>query len=134
MIRSQTAKDCNRFLDVALIDFQIRAGNSGLEDCSPLGSVATSTSMAMAPATTANLRYQCNDWFTCIQTVVKSDPEACILRKRALNVDDKGNDDQFVLLHGVLSWRSEGTLRVYVPLSLRKQLLQDTMTSPSQGM
>jgi transposase InsO family protein len=76
---------------------------------------------------------ECDTWFTRIQEAVRTDSEANEIRKKAINFDDKSNADQFVLLHGVLYWRSKGTLRVYVPAPLRDQLLHEFHDLPIAG-
>ena len=69
------------------------------------------------------------DSWSRIQAAIDSDPPAAALRKKALNVEGStkrdNQQDTYILLHGVLYYRSRGTLRVYVPVSLRKHLMYE---------
>ena len=70
-----------------------------------------------------------DSWLSRIQAAIDTDPPAAALRKKALNVEGSikrdNQRDTYILLHGVLYYRSRGTHRVYVPVSLRKHLMYE---------
>jgi hypothetical protein len=45
-------------------------------------------------------------WLSRITAAVAASPEASGLKRKALNADSKSNNDTYVVLHGVLIWRS----------------------------
>jgi hypothetical protein len=47
-----------------------------------------------------------DDWLSRITAAVAASPEASGLKHKALNADAKSNNDAYVVLHGVLFWRS----------------------------
>jgi hypothetical protein len=66
-----------------------------------------------------------DDWLSRINAAVEACPEAHGLKRKSLNLHPKDESDAYVLLHDVLFWRSKGTMRVYVPASLRSQLMHE---------
>ena len=62
--------------------------------------------------------------FPRITTAVAADSEAQQLRKHAHN-EKRNKSQQYVLRHGVLFYQSHGLLRVFVPRSLRRELISE---------
>ena len=76
-------------------------------------------------------------WLSRINQATLIDADAIKLRKKALNVDENIKYDvgatSYVLLHGVLYYRTAGTYKVYVPKSLRSALLAEYHDIPIAG-
>jgi hypothetical protein len=50
-----------------------------------------------------------------------------------MNVHPKIDSDAYVLLNGVLYWRSKGVMWVYVPMNLRTELMREFHDLPIAG-
>jgi RNase H-like domain found in reverse transcriptase/Integrase zinc binding domain/Reverse transcriptase (RNA-dependent DNA polymerase)/Integrase core domain len=72
-------------------------------------------------------------WLSRINVAVTHCPVAGGLKRKALNLDPKSNADAYVIHHGVLYWRANGVLRVYVPSSLRIDLIREFHDIPIAG-
>ena len=72
-------------------------------------------------------------WLTKITTSVQQCPVAKALRQKALNHNPKSENDACVIHHGVLYWRAQGLLRVYVPARLRTDLIRESHDIPIAG-
>lgn len=74
-----------------------------------------------------------DSWLSRIQDAIAADPQAESIRKKALNVEGctkrDRNRDTYIVLHGVLYYRSSGLHRVYVPEALRRSYCMSTMIS-----
>jgi hypothetical protein len=72
-------------------------------------------------------------WLAKITASVESCPEARRIKQKAINVHVKDDSDAYVLLNGVLYWRPKGVMRVYVPMSLRTELMREFHDLPIAG-
>jgi len=64
-------------------------------------------------------------WLARIHEAVDACPAARGIKRKALNLNPRSNENTYLLHHGVLFWRSQGFLLVYVPAALRKKLLYE---------
>jgi transposase InsO family protein len=72
-------------------------------------------------------------WLAKIVHGIEHCPVARGLHRKALNVDPKNTADAYVILHGVLYWRANGLLRVFVPIALRTDLIREFHDVPIAG-